>query len=282
MSFSIAIPHDVLSEAPDEESKVRKLGLIARAAAIFRVELIVIYHYGRPLTEDIELARAVLEYAVTPPYLRRKVFGIDRRLRHVGLLPPLKIPSHLAPREPRPGEVREGVVERWDGYYSLVYIGGGLYAKVPRPHPVGARLLVRIEAPASRPGVYRASVYRSTPPTYWGYRVEVRPLSRLFDGFDSVVLTGKEGSSICEVPLDLRGRTLVVFGGPRKGVDEIFREEGVEVRHPLVNFVPGQGVESIRTEEAVLGVLAVLNYMRTCSGACADQPRATGGRSSRA
>jgi predicted SPOUT superfamily RNA methylase MTH1 len=65
------------------------------------------------------------------------------------------------PREPAIGEIREGVVERWDGYYSLVYIGAGKYAKVPKPYPVGTRLMVKIEAPTGRPDTYRASVYRA-------------------------------------------------------------------------------------------------------------------------
>ncbi|MFN7105834.1 MAG: putative RNA uridine N3 methyltransferase, partial [Pyrobaculum sp.] len=79
--FSVAIPHDFLSEAPDEASKVRKLGYLARAAAIFKVEKVVIYHYGRPLVEEIDLAKTVLDYLVTPPYLRKKVFKLDRRLK---------------------------------------------------------------------------------------------------------------------------------------------------------------------------------------------------------
>ncbi|MFN3805285.1 MAG: putative RNA uridine N3 methyltransferase [Pyrobaculum sp.] len=260
--FSVAVPHDFLSEAPDEASKVRKLGYLARAAAIFKVEKVIIYHYGRPLVEEIDFAKTVLEYLVTPPYLRKKVFKLDRRLRLAGLLPPLKIPSHLAPRQPKVGEIREGVVERWDGYYSLVYIGGGKYAKVPKPHPVGTRLMVRIEAPTGRPDTYRASVYRGPPPTYWGFGVEVRALRNLAEGFSSVVLTGREGESVCKVKPVVREKTLVVFGGPRLGVDEIFEKEGLKPPGVLINFAPGQGVEAIRAEEAVFIVLAVLNYLR--------------------
>jgi predicted SPOUT superfamily RNA methylase MTH1 len=73
--FSIAIPHDFLSEAPDEASKIRKLGYLARAAAIFLAETIVIYYYGTPLREDVDFAKTVLEYLVTPPYLRKKVLS---------------------------------------------------------------------------------------------------------------------------------------------------------------------------------------------------------------
>ncbi|MEM1598863.1 MAG: putative RNA uridine N3 methyltransferase [Pyrobaculum sp.] len=265
--FSIAVPHDFLLEAPDEPSKIRKLGYLARAAAIFRVDKIIIYHYGEPLREEIDLAKTVLEYLVTPPYLRKKVYKLDRRLRYAGLLPPLKIPSHTAPPEPQIGEVREGVVERWDGYYSLVYIGAGKYAKVPKPYPIGSRLLVRIEAPTARPDTYRASVHKGPPPTYWGYRVEVRPLRSLTEGFDAVVLTGKEGGSICRDKPALGRSTLVVFGGPKKGVDEVFKEAGLELPGKLINFAPGQGVETIRTEEAVFIVLSLLNYMATC-GVC--------------
>jgi Uncharacterized conserved protein len=239
---------------------MRKLGYLARAAAIFKVETVVIYHLRGPLREEIDFAKTVLEYLVTPPYLRKKVFKLERRLRLAGLLPPLKIPSHTVPVEPRIGEIREGVVERWDGYYSLVYIGGGRYAKVPRPYPIGTRLMVRIEAPTGRPDTYRASVYRGPPPAYWGFKVEVRPLEGLTEGFDSVILTGKEGRPICEVKPRLGRKTLVVFGGPRKGLYEIYKEAGVKLPGELINFVPDQGVESIRTEEAVFIVLSVLRY----------------------
>ncbi|RFA96009.1 putative RNA uridine N3 methyltransferase [Pyrobaculum aerophilum] len=263
--FSIAIPHDFLSEVPDEAGKVRKLGYLARAAAIFKAEYIIIYHYGTPHREDIDFAKTVLEYLVAPPYLRKKVYKIDNRLKLAGLLPPLKIPSHTVPVEPRIGEIREGVVERWDGYYSLIYIGGGKYAKVPKPYPIGTRLLVRIEGTTSRPDTYRAAVYRGAPPDYWGYKIDVRPLQNLSEGFDTVILTGKEGKSICEAKPKIGKKTLVVFGGPRKGVDEIFREAGLEPPGELINFAPGQGVETIRTEEAVFIVLSILNYIAKCS-----------------
>lgn len=121
--FSIAIPHDVLFEAPDEASKIRKLGYIARAAAVFKVEKIIIYLYGRTNWDDVDLMKKIFEYLATPPYLRKRVYKLDSKLRLAGLLPPLKIPSHVVDPEPRVGEIREGIVERWDGYYSIVYIG---------------------------------------------------------------------------------------------------------------------------------------------------------------
>jgi predicted SPOUT superfamily RNA methylase MTH1 len=261
----IAIPHDVLSEAPDEESKVRKLGYIARGAAIFRAENLIIYTYGNDVDwEEVERMRLLLEYASTPPHLRKKLFKLDRRLRLAGLLPPLKIPSHTPPKEPSVGDVIEGVVERWDGYYSLVYIGSRRYAKIPKPYPIGSRLLVKIEAETDRPDIYRAVVVRK-PPDYWGYKVEVKPFKQLADGYDTVIYTGREGRSVCEGLPRPVGRTLVVFGGPRAGVDEIAKIEGVELKGLFLNFIPRQGTETVRTEEAIFAVLALLNYAGVCS-----------------
>ncbi len=263
--MDIAIPHDVLSEAPDEESKVRKLGYIARGAAVFRVEKVLIYTYGKDVDwDEVEEMKLLLEYAATPPHLRKRVFKLDKRLALAGLLPPLKIPSHLAPRQPSIGDVVEGIVERWDGYYSLVYIGGRKYAKVPKPYPIGARLIVKIEAETDRPDIFRAIVLKN-PPDYWGYKVEVRPFGQLAEGYDTIIYTGKEGRSICEGLPRPVGRTLVVFGGPKAGVDEIAKMEGVELKGLFLNFVPRQGTETVRTEEAIFAVLALLNYASVCS-----------------
>ena len=242
------------------------MGMVARAAAIFNVQNIYIYTYGSPRRSDLELMRKVLEYAVAPPYLKRRAFRLDRHLRYVGLLPPVNLPVHQR-RKLRPGDVVEGIVDRWDGHSSLVYVGEGRYVKVPRPYPLGKRLLVRVEAPTHRPDTYRGHAAAGPPPsTYMGYNVRVIGLRDLFgEAHDTVVLTGREGRSVCG-GLEVRGRTLVVFGSPREGVDEILAREGLKVEAPLINFVPGQGVETIRTEEAIYIVLAVLHYGSSCRG----------------
>lgn len=54
-------------------------------------------------------------------------------------------------------------------------------------------------------------------------------LSRLFDGYNYVILTGKEGINIRDAIDQVRNalsggdRVLVVFGSPYHGVDEILR-----------------------------------------------------------
>ena len=92
-SFSIAIPSSVIAEAADLREKTRKIGYIGRAAAIFRVEEIVIYMDDN--IHNLELVYNVLRYQETPPYLRKRLIPRIRELSEVGVLPPLKTPHHL-------------------------------------------------------------------------------------------------------------------------------------------------------------------------------------------
>lgn len=266
----IAIPYDVLEGTPDEREKVRKVGYIGRAAAIFKVGKVIVYTYGRRVRhEEVGFLRRLLEYMSTPPYLRKHVFKMDESLKLAGLLPPLRIRGFSSSKELKTGDVRLGVVTRWDGYYSILYIGDGKYAKIPKPYPIGKVLAVRIEAPTSREDTYRAHVVDpSKIREYLGFKVEVMNVKELFSsGYKNIVLTGKEGRKVCDFKLKDYDNTLVIFGGPKRGVDEILAEEGIDYSsYPFVDFVVSQGVETVRTEEAVLIVLGVLNYMSHCRG----------------
>jgi hypothetical protein len=269
--IDIAIPSDVLAESPDDREAVRKIGYIGRGAAIFQVSKILIYRHRLAERDRADFILKNLQYLSTPPYLRKDLFKLDKDLRYAGLLPPLKTPNHAPEGIPQRGEFREGVVVRWDGYYSIVKIGDGVYAKVPKPMPLGTRVVVQVDAPTSREDTYRAHVVpRDKLNIYWGFDAEVTSLGELFRRYDAVILTGKEGVDIKEAINDLRSymsrdKVLVVFGSPYHGIDEILRAEGLGEflsKYPFVNFIPGQGVESVRTEEAVIAVLSILNLLR--------------------
>lgn len=57
-------------------------------------------------------------------------------------------------------------------------------------------------------------------------------------------------------------RILLMFGAPTRGLFDIAKDEGVRL-DALVDFVlntvPEQGTETVRTEEALLATLAILN-----------------------
>jgi predicted SPOUT superfamily RNA methylase MTH1 len=57
-------------------------------------------------------------------------------------------------------------------------------------------------------------------------------------------------------------RALVAFGAQARGLHEIVNSEGanlLDVADFVVNMVPDQGTETVRTEEALFASLAVLN-----------------------
>ena len=274
--IDIAIPSDFIAESPDDREAVRKIGYLGRGAAIFQVSKIIIYRHKLAGERDrAEFIMKNLQYLATPPYLRKDLFKLDRDLKYAGLLPPLKTPNHAPEGKPQRGEYREGVVVRWDGYFSIIKIGDGVYAKVPRPMPLGARVVVQVDAPTTRDDTYRAHVIpRDRLNIYWGFETEVMGLNSLFSAYDYVILTGREGMSIKDAMDYVRNamskdRVLVVFGSPYHGVDEILKAEGMEEvlrKYPFINFIPGQGVETVRTEEAVIAVLSILNLVRYLRG----------------
>jgi predicted SPOUT superfamily RNA methylase MTH1 len=59
---------------------------------------------------------------------------------------------------------------------------------------------------------------------------------------------------------------LLAFGAPSQGLQEIVGSEGCQLSELVdfvVNMVPMQGTETVRTEEAVIATLAVFNIFRT-------------------
>jgi len=57
---------------------------------------------------------------------------------------------------------------------------------------------------------------------------------------------------------------IIEFGAPNRGLLEIAKDEGIDIRKHtdfLVNTIPKQGTETIRTEEAVIATLAIFNLL---------------------
>src|SRR3990172_12339582 len=111
----IAFPASVILDTPHLREKTAKIGLIGRAAAIFRVDEIVVYRDSPKTAQDMDLdfIATLLRYLETPQYLRKRLFGIEPRLQFAGVLPPLRTPHHPVSGKIgglRAGEYREGLV----------------------------------------------------------------------------------------------------------------------------------------------------------------------------
>jgi len=270
----IAIPWNVLEEAPDEREKVRKIGYIGRGAAIFQTCKIIVYLHGNVNQQELKFLVRNLEYLKTPPYLRKHLFKIEPELKFAGLLPPLKTPSHGVNSIVKIGDVREGIVIKWDKYYSIVKIGDNIYAKIPKPYPIGQRIVVKIEAKTGREDTYRAHIVDIEKlGIYWNFEIEVKHIRELLKNseYDCVILTGKEGNRIDKLFNELlrkiksSEKILIVFGSPKMGVDDILRREKLEDelnKYYFINFIPFQGVETVRTEEAIIAVLSIIHTMK--------------------
>ena len=73
--LEIAIPSNILEDCQSLSAKSQKLSLIARSASIFQINKIYIYKVKR--RDDSRFISLLLNYLVTPQYLRKKLFPIS-------------------------------------------------------------------------------------------------------------------------------------------------------------------------------------------------------------
>jgi len=274
--IAIAIPASVVSDTPHLREKTSKIGLIGRAAAIFGVEEIIIYKDELRLNQKVEmdLVATLLSYMETPQYLRKKLFKLKPELRYAGILPPLRTPHHplgKSATDLKVGEYREGVTISKSEKGILIDIGVDKLALIPEAKlPLGKRVTVKIIDLDRHVVVCLAN--RSEIPYYWGYTVTTweNSIGELVKHrhFDMKIATSKYGSPFPEVKDKIAEKwksaekILIAFGAPTKGLYEIVQQEGLKLDQIfdfVVNAVPGQWTETVRTEEALIASLAVFN-----------------------
>ena len=274
--LAIAIPASVISDTPHLREKTSKIGLIGRAAATFRVDEIIVYDDNPKANQhqNADLIATLLTYMETPQYLRKRLFEIEQKLRYAGILPPLRTPHHPLNRKAENlqiGEYREGVTLSRTKEGTLVDIGVENPALLRETRwALDKRLTLQIISAGERVEVQTVS--RDEIPYYWGYTVTVENHSfrRLVQSgeFDLTIATSKLGDAFSKVAERMAGKwrkancTLVAFGAPSRGLHEIVRDEGANLNDLVdfvVNTVPEQGTETVRTEEALLASLAVFN-----------------------
>jgi predicted SPOUT superfamily RNA methylase MTH1 len=268
---AILIPSSLTMESRDSRVNTLKVGQIARAAAVFQYNRIVIYR--DPERNDSRFMAMVLRYMETPQYLRRMLIPRREELCHVGTLPPLRTahhPTNSKSESLKIGEFRVGAVVESVGSDGGVWVEIGINRPIPlrteEKIPVGQRLNVRIfshEPLAAEP------VDPKDIPHYWGFETEiVESLEGYLDALHElgsyVVLTSRKGKALTPEILSKMGHIgqkrdlAVVFGSPARGVDAFLSKESMD-RYEMINTIPHQGTETVRVEEAVFATLALLN-----------------------
>jgi len=262
--LAVSIPGTVLEEKESPRDRTAKLGLVARACAIYGVDLIEVFRDPRGRGAESEI-RQVLEYLETPQYLRRKLYPLDDSLRYAGILPPLRIPSHKAKvpfDEIRVGEVRDGVANG-DG---TVDVGLDVAPRLRQRVAPGQRVTVRFAS--LRPAIVE-EVRREEINEYWGYRVEVKSLAEVLSDsrFGVRIATSRLGTPVTkalgQVEASIKGADGVklIFGSPSRGLfDIVGRDLGKKVDFVL-NLFPQQQVETVRTEEAIFAGLWLVSLL---------------------
>ena len=287
--LTILIPSSLTEETRDRRIKTYKVGQIARAASVFRVEKIIIYR--DPKFDDSRFIDLLLRYAETPQYLRKHLFPLQEELKHAGVLPPLRTLHH--PIESRSsnlneGEFRVGVVvpgpqkkksEKKVGSDKSAWVDIGIDSPVRLEAPSrkvrnGERINVRI---FSRRPIQAKLVTKDEIPMYWGYRTAVEDslsgaLEKISKEGALIIATSRQGKLLDNTLLAQIGdrtkqsnNTAVVFGSPRQGIETILADEGFkpsDFHCEVLNTIPGQGTATVRTEEAVWATLSALNLVR--------------------
>ena len=274
--LSIAIPASVISDTPHLREKTSKIGLIGRATAIFRVDEIIVYpdNSKEDQLRDMEFIALLLNYLETPQYLRKSLFKLQPSLEFAGILPPLRTPHHPLSgktKHLKVGEYREGLVLSETKEGLLVDIGVQQSALLrQKEFAVGDRLTLQVVNVGEKIEVQ--AVNCEDVPFYWGYRVrmEKQPFGQIVGsgGFDLKIATARVGDNFMDVAgaigekWSVSQRVLVAFGAPSRGLHEIAEDEGLKLADLVdfvVNTVPNQGTATVRTEEALLASLAILN-----------------------
>jgi len=269
--MAIAIPSSIVSEEFDLRERTRKVGYIGRAAAIFRVEDIAIY-----IDDDVknaEFVKDVLAYLEVPPYLKKRLVKLNPNLRFAGVLPPLKAVHHVPHAFGL--NIRDGIVIDANEIRSIIHVGLEKKAIVYQSLTPGKRVTIKIEKEL-KDGYIGKVIDKEALDWYWGYKVRVySSIKEMFEKLSAenyrIICASKKGVMIYEAEERLKqimretDKIITVFGGPKLDVDEIASLNGVDANkycEETINFIPRQGVESVRTEEAIYIVLSILNYLK--------------------
>ncbi|SFK72802.1 hypothetical protein SAMN04487950_0797 [Halogranum rubrum] len=278
MTQTICVPSSLVREAEDKREATRKLGYVARAATVFRADRLVVFPDREGESRwGGEFVTTVLEYAVTPPYLRQEAWDVRDELEYVGVLPPLRVSPQTGSESDGSGSLTQGIVTEV-GPEGRVRVNCGMQHPISLITPdgmsvgEGERVTVRI---SSREPV-RARIVDEAPS---GYVVERTDLAEALTRDDAGVriATSRHGEKLSVSRLSsLVGRLddgmTVVFGSPGRGLPDILdiavedlptstggASVGPDSGFDLwLNTIPRQGSEVVRTEEAMFASLACL------------------------
>jgi len=277
-TISIAFPSSILDNTLNHLLKTYVTGQIARAAATFKVNEIIIFNEHEQdayyYSQCSATMRTILEYMECPQYLKQKLFPMTEDLKYAGVLNPLGCPHHLLQHEEFP--FREGIVLKSgdrSNTTSKVDVGLKWPINVNERISDGSRVTVQMDYQNSNNPQGRVvstdQVYQQG--LYWGYKVrQASSLAAVLTecpykgGYDVTLGTSDKGAPVDTLQLPAYRHLLIVFGGVDGLESAVGRDSNLETDDPrhvfdlYINTCPGQGCRTIRTEEAIPITLTAL------------------------
>ncbi len=263
--MELFIPSTYAINERDERLLVQRIGNLARTAAIFGVDTVTVYMDEDPKADEkrnAELMEKYLEYAETPPYLRKALIPHDPDLQYANVMPPLQIISHGY--EDR---FREGAIIDTDD--QSVTINAGLDDPITIPVPADMRIEEGSRVTLMDTEEGWELIDHQGIDGFWTFNIrnERRSLGELLEETPRPVI----GTSAKGEPLHRFSESghvdqdiALVFGSAWRGIYELIdRGDCSEDQFDgIYNVIPGQHTKTVRTSEAVPIVLGVINAFR--------------------
>lgn len=267
MNISVAIPDSSLKDEATKLDKSRKISSIARTCAIFSVNTIYIYEEGGGNHSDRFLLSTILRYLETPQYLRKTLFPKMDDLKYAGILHPLQIPHHSLssnPKNLKDGDIRESAIVHYKG---KKFVDIGVHQLIPYFGKEHDKKRITVQIKTVLPTITIKEISEGEVKQYWGYKVKERSnLIKLLEEWNGdMIFTSRKGKEATlkqlQEYLGSARPLLLVFGAPDRGLYDILGKKLTQIQNAkALNFFANQATETVRLEEAMLGIMSILNF----------------------
>lgn len=263
----VVLPTSILSVEHGLALKSIRIHQVARWTSIFGVREVVFYKEASTSRGEFEEHERILKdhwsYFFTPPYLRKHLVPLTPTLKYVGILPPVRLEVFNVSRKPRHGEVRLGYVFRDEQGRTRSHVGDtAVYMVINECSETGLVPVRIIDVNKHLAECVNTPVYRG--PSLRSAHSLREVVVELSETVDYIVATDRKGVMPEERDIvKMRGKTIaVLFGSPRFDLFEISSQEGFDLLKYVDyvwNTIPRQKVVTVRTEEALIITLGIIN-----------------------
>ena len=162
------------------------------------------------------------------------------------------------------GDQRDGLIINYKG---KKFVDIGINKPIPYFGKMKSGIRIAVKIVDTVPKFTIKEISREDVKDYWGYKVKERGnlFSILSSWTGKIILTSKKGRIFTAHDtkkfIKSNDSILLVFGTTNKGIHEILGTDIKKVQNSkILNFFPNQATQTVRLEEAILGILSVINF----------------------